>query len=538
MARKKKRIGTLDAETDPFLFNRTPEPFCWGFFDGDDYVDFWGDNSTNDLMDYLTDESDLIIYAHNGGKFDFFYLLPWLDEDIFMINGRIAKATLFDGRIELRDSWLILPMALKQMDKDDIDYHLFEREIRETHKKEILQYLKSDCVYLHNWVSSFIGRFGNGLTLAGTAFKELKKTGYEIGRTFEEYDSHFRQFYYGGRVQCFEVGEFIANKGETLLYVDINSAYPDAMMRKHWHGSKYIRQSKLPEGENGSWFATVKAISKGALPFRGDDGKLYFPVDGEPRVYKASGWEINSGIKTGTLEIIEVVDAYRPLHKSDFVEYVETFFKMKADAEAKGDPVARMFAKLMLNSCYGKFGQDGREFEKFAVCEFGQLPEGEGWLPYATTPTGEYIYSRPDPTDSFFNVCTAASITGYVRAFMWESLNKATRPLYCDTDSIICYDFAGDMGKELGEWDLEAEPVEAYIAQRKMYALKLKDGSTKVASKGVRLNFDEIKSGVLEGKIIKSVRDAPAFSLKYGARFFTRETNFENIEKNALTNPE
>jgi len=535
MARTKTRVATIDAETDPFLHGRVPAPFCWGYYDGDVYADFWGDDCSEQLIEYLQTEPDkIIIYAHNGGKFDFHFLLPWLDQDLMIINGRIAKATLFNGRVELRDSWLILPVGLAAMQKDAIDYNNFEREKREHHKRAILDYLKSDCVYLHKWVTMFRDNYGDGLTLAGAAFKQLKLTGYEIGRTGDDYDSLFRQYYFGGRVQCFNVGSFTGEH----LYIDINSAYSYAMTFDHWHGSQYFEHLRMPEKDgNGSWFAEIDAISRGALPYRGDDGRLYFPDDGKVRRYMATGWEILAGVETGTLDIVDVIRTFRPMFKRSFTAYVDKFFQIKQQAEKDGDAAMRLFAKLFLNSCYGKFGQDGRKFEKFALCDFGGWPEGDDWAPYSDTPTGQLIFSRPDPQDSFFNVSTAASITGFVRAYLWRAICDSDGVLYCDTDSIMCRSTRVKTGSALGEWDIEARPVELHIAQRKMYALRMADGSTKTASKGVRLSFDEIKAGVESGQSLTQKRDAPAFSLKYGARFVERETDFSTIEKNMLTNP-
>ena len=559
-------VATLDYETDPFKYNRIPKEFCCGFFDGTRYWEFWGDDCTQQFLKFLdtyvveilNDNEELVIYAHNGGKFDFFYLLDYLDPDLSMINGRIAKAKMFGGKVTFLDSWLILPLPLSAHEKDSISYGKFERELRANHKKEILKYLKKDCTSLHEWVLMFRNQFGNKLTLASAAFAQLKQTSYKLENTFEEYDERFRNFYYGGRVQCFEVGAF----KEDFEYVDINSAYPFAMLHSHWSGSRFIESTKIPEGDNGSWFVELDAVSKGALPFRGDDNRLYFPDDNKIRRYLVSGWEIISGLKTGTLNIKKVINVYRPLFKQNFEEYVNKFSKMKNEADinlrsAKKEgnetnikywSAMRQFAKLMLNSCYGKFGQDGRKFEKFTILEYGDYPDGEGWTPYSET-NNHSIFSRPDPSNRFYNVATAASVTGWVRAYLWEAINASERPLYCDTDSIICQKFHGDMGTALGQWDLEETGTEAYIAQRKMYGLKIHDGNDgfkhKVASKGVKLTFEQIKAGVLSGQTIKTEREAPAFSLKFcetekskfGARFFTRKTNFGNTEKNSLRNP-
>ena len=529
-----KKIYTLDAETDPFLYGRVPKPFVWGLYDGEEFIYFWGENCTEQLMEYLQDEDDIIIYAHNGGKFDYFFLLSYFDTDLFIINGRISKATLFDNKIELRDSWLILPLPLSANEKDAFDYELMEVQNREQNKNAILRYLNTDCRSLWEWVDGFRNRFGSGLTLAGSAFKQLRKTGYEIGHTYEGYDEQFRRFYFGGRVQCFQTGAF---KGD-FKYVDINSAYSFAMKSKHWFGSDFTESSELPTCEHGSWYAEIEATSQGALPFRGDDDKLYFPDDNVSRRYFASGWEINAGLETDTLVIHKVFIVFKPLFTEDFGEYVDKFYAMKLEAEERGDKTDRQFAKLMLNSCYGKFGQDGRNFEKFTIVGAGMRPEDEydDWELYSMDDE-HWIYSRPDPSDSFFNVSTAASVTGFVRAYLWRAICNSEQVLYCDTDSIICANFNGTISNDLGAWDLEAEPSEVYIAQRKMYAMKMKDGSTKVASKGVKLNYHQIKNGVETGQSIVSERDAPAFSLKYGPRFFTRKTDFENIAKNACNNP-
>lgn len=555
------RTAVLDYETDPFKYGRVPKEFALGFYDGDLYIDFWGDDCTKQFITYLRNYADnilyenetLCIYAHNGGKFDFYYLIDYLDPDLFMINGRIAKATLFDGRVEIRDSWLVLPLPLASNDKLEIDYALFEKDKREEHKDEILRYLKRDCTSLHEWVSSFIDQFGEYMTLASAAFNQLSQTDYEIPSTYEEYDNKFRKFYYGGRVQCFEVGEFHGH----FQYVDINSAYPRGMLEDHWYGDGYIEHKTLPDrSKNGSWFAEINAISKGALPLKHTDGKLYFPDDNQVRKYLATGWEINTGLETGTLDIKDVLVSYIPKRRYSFREYVELFTKMKEEADAnmrrckkEGDKVGelfwkarRTFAKLLLNSCYGKFGQDGRRFEKFCIVPIGEWPKGDGWEPHSEH-TNYRVFSRPDPSGRFYNVATAASITGWVRAYLWKSINETTRPLYCDTDSIICERFHGELGVKLGQWDMEARAINVYIAQRKMYAMEIYKKewpftTYKSASKGVRLTYDQIKQGVKFGENITTFRDAPAFSLKHGARFFSRKTDFENIEKNACRNPD
>lgn len=560
MARKKRTILALDAETDPFKYGEKVFPFVWGLDDGESFTHFWGDEQTikrrliSELEEY---EKGTIVYAHNGGKFDFHFLLDCFDSELMIINGRIAKATMFDGKIEFRDSYLLVPLPLATFDKIEIDYQKFTKQNRDKNKNEIIRYLARDCRVLFNVVDSFINRFGLNLTVAGTALKELKKTGYDVPKTYDRYDSKFRQFYYGGRVQTFKVGSFYA-KDQPFEYADINSAYSKGMMQNHWYGTQYFSDTKLPEAKDlGKCLVTIEAIGKSCLPFRGDDNKLYFPDDDLVRTYSVTGWEILAGLKTKTLEIKKVINCYRPLLTENFSEYITKWFDEKASYKGV-DNVAYQFAKLMQNSAYGKFGQDGRRFSKFCIQKIGEWPElikdanGEPlplndpaqWQFHSDTDTGLTFFKRADPSDSFFNVPVAASITGWVRAYLFEHIHASKGVMYCDTDSIICEKFVGKIGTELGEWEIEGYLSEAHIAQRKMYACRIWPhtgkgpiNKTKTATKGVKLSYDEIKKGVENRSVIEYNFDAPSYSVKHGVRFVSRQTNFENIEKNSENNP-
>jgi hypothetical protein len=148
------------------------------------------------------------------------------------------------------------------------------------------------------------------------------------------------------------------------------------------------------------------------------------------------------------------------------------------------------------------------------------------------------VYERDAPDDEgFYNVATAASITGYVRAMLWRTICASDGVLYCDTDSLICERFAGDIGPNLGQWSLECNVSAAYIAQRKMYALKSdefddekQDYKWKTASKGVQLSVEQIVNGVKNKVDLKVAKISPAFSLKYGQRFFKKTIAFSRAK--------
>jgi hypothetical protein len=120
------------------------------------------------------------------------------------MNGRLVKA-YFQGQ-EFRDSFAIIPQALGTYQKDKIDYNLFTRDKREKHKAHILKYQKSDCVYLYDLVKRFPrnvrGQNNDCFCVVANASFLHRLCSHK--RDCE--DERFRQYYYGGRNQCFEQG--------------------------------------------------------------------------------------------------------------------------------------------------------------------------------------------------------------------------------------------------------------------------------------------------------------------------------------------
>lgn len=100
-----------------------------------------------------------------------------------------------------------------------------------------------------------------------------------------------------------------------------------------------------------------------------------------------------------------------------------------------------------------------------------------------------------------------------------EALAISKNPVYCDTDSIICTDYFGDIdASRLGAWKNEGEADSLFIAGKKLYAAFLDGECVKLASKGARLTPSDVVS-ICRGGEVEWSNDAPSFSL-------SRETNF------------
>lgn len=523
--KNKRQICVIDSETDPFKHGRIPKPFIWGFYntDTEEYQEF---TETEDLIEFLAPQ-DIIVYAHNGGKFDYHFITEFIEawEPITIINGRLAKFNI--GMCEFRDSYNLIPAPLSAYKKDEIDYGIFEADKRNKadNMAKIREYMKHDCIYLGEMVKEFIKEYGLNLTQASTAMKVWSKmSGISKPNSGAYYYENMSQYYYGGRVECFKQGliDF------PFYVIDIISAYPYAMMHEHPWGMNYSTLDTikgLSDEQIQRSFISLRARSNGAFPYRTKKG-LRFPNDNIEREFHISGWEYLAARDTQTLSVTEIIEV-RTYHETiNFREYVDHFFDMKDRAKQAGDNAGYLFAKIFLNSLYGKFASNPENYQEFMTVPLSTLKhlhEEEGWMLCKELNADTCIVNRPlqEEKHRFYDVAVAASITGFVRAYLWRNICSCENVLYCDTDSIAATGIdAVKISKNLGDWEVEAICTEGAIAGKKLYAFKKKDGSYKIASKGVRLEAKQIYK-IAKGETVIDLPEVPTFSPKKKTPIFT-----------------
>lgn len=514
-SRKKRKIAVCDCETDPFKPYRIPKPFIWGYYDGEQFRTF---DETAEFVAFLK-EQHVICYAHNGGKFDWHFLLGEVEayDEIMLINGRIAKMHL--GCAECRDSYNIIPIPLGAYKKDEIDYSIMEEERR--HKREnrekILSYLRGDCVYLYELVSRFISDYGMNLTQAGASMKQWQKMSpLPVPQSDRGFYDEFARYYYGGRVECFSSGIVDTN----FSVFDINSAYPYAMLQKHPYSTNYSRVEGYEEGAD---FYKVRCVSTGVFPFRENGAAnqgLSFPADGAVRTFTVSGWEMDVARDTVVFHG-DVLESVTFVSHVDFGDYINHFWQLRQALTEAGDEAGRLFAKLFMNSLYGKFAANPANYKNYMVVPMDVIPglDALGWrFSGEFGPWGLAESDLQKERQRYYNVATGASITGFVRAMLWRAIHSSKGVLYCDTDSIVC-ERAGSavkLGAALGEWKHEGDFDRAGIGGKKLYILRgtpTVDGGReyKTASKGVRLTHSQLWA-VARGETVNYVAQAPTFS--------------------------
>lgn len=545
MPRRRRETWAADCETDPFKPGRIPQPFIWGAYEiaSRRYETF---GSAAGFIDFFSDRK-CTVYFHNGGKFDLHYLRPYFesDQNILLINGRITRARI--GAAEFRDSYSLIPVPLAKYKKDDFDYAILEEDVRNLpdNMVRIERYLRSDCVNLGNLLSAFFERYGRALTQAGAAMSYWSKN-YNHGKKPRQSATQFeryRPYYYGGRVECFVSGV------RDVLYkiVDKNSAYPDAMRARHPISNEAMQLKDIPQDESKirSCFITLRGIARGCFPYRGTDGSLGFPRDGDSRVYHVTGWEYLAACDENAFDCEQVIAVHYFRETTSFKDYIDYFYHERKVAKANGDRAGDLFSKLFMNSCYGGFAMNPENYHEYLLSSAEKLPEhlADGYASYHAWGDGRELLWRKLSLETqrrmYKNIATAASITGYVRAGLFRDLCRVQEPLYCDTDSISAVDVSClSLGNELGQWKVELECDQYAIAGKKLYAKRsafdqgwnkednqfdYPKGSHKVACKGVKLTPDEIIA-VARGDTVKYNPAVPTYSIcRAQPRFTARD---------------
>jgi hypothetical protein len=446
---KSRRFAVIDYEAKNWN-----EILGLGFFDGLRYIFF---DNTEQFLDFISspDES-WIIYAHNGGKYDFLFVLDGLfplakkpralPTDVICIGSSLVSFQVYN--CEFRDSLKILPGSMAKIlphfgfKKMDMDYDDIENQDWKT-------YLENDCVTLYGTLIQYFEYLYKkfsifpSLTIASTAMavyrksfdriKEWKKS--EKSAT----DLFARSCYQGGRCEIFKF------RGDSVACYDINSMYP-YVMRKHPYPvgkptilKKQNFDSAISSGFLGLIHADIICpdIHIPLLPIRHAGKMLFFrgEISGYWTLY-----ELRKALKIGYK--ITKIHAMTIWKKSKYIfrDWVDYTYRIRKESRSEAE---KYILKKLLNTLYGKFAQ---KIEQEEVLFIG----------------GD---SAENPAD-FILPHIPAYVTSYARVLLYGYLNQDT--YYCDTDSIFTKEII-KTSNELGGMKIEEEKGNAEFFYPKIY---------------------------------------------------------------------
>ena len=500
--KNERKIAVLDMETDPFdnVTKTAVHPFAACLYsDHFEPIIIWDENADSfsrrvvAAIEALSDR--YVIYAHNGGRFDFMFLVHLLRGAVSFKGRGIMSASI--GEHELRDSFHIIPEKLAAYQKDSFDYTVLVKAKRNQHRKIIIDYMVADCRYLLDLVKAFIEEFGLRMSIGQAAMLELKSH-YEVKKLSPGWDEYLRNYFFGGRVECLTGRTNVT--GDYKLY-DVNSMYPFVMATcEHPVGDFHDYQLRCGEPNADTVFIDLDCDNRSALIGKTAEGETTASI--KSGRFFTTIHEYRTAIRFRLITNVSINFCLDCAERTQFAKFVEPLYSRRQltkgllrDIKRAGEENSErylkvkrddLFLKLLMNNAYGKFAQNPRRFKEYYLTDPDETPPGEWLKSLESLPqheqdfyrmpesenAGYWIWSKPAPGFRFNNVGTAASITGAARAVLLEALQYAVDPIYCDTDSIICRDLPGmDLdGERLGAWDLEDEFSKVIIDGKKLYA--------------------------------------------------------------------
>lgn len=504
-----------------------PEPICVCIVSHELHIreSFWGADCIEQSVAFLNAQPKKgRLIAHNGGKFDFGYYSHDYGKKR-VVGSRLLTSSIVGW--ETLDTMLLMPTALKNLGgteggKGEIKLEWHRLDATPEQREYIIEYCLRDCDVLLNAYKRFCKVFTGDEdkpckdTAASNAFKALKDfypdANATLWRTSKTFDDTFRPYYHGGIVNTFGPARDLT--GDYTM-VDANSMYP-AAMRNYQHPAsnrhvkaanpKLTAEGKLQGFGDKIFFIAFEGYSS-ILPHVKKSGGLEYDVTG---TYHVSSHELQAAMRWGMVRVDRIIEAFVFVDTQDFGLFVDHYYKLRQDNKKVGDPVEYVF-KIILNSAYGKFGQDPGNYSEIVFALPGDKPDDDldthtAWARVGVTEDGlNVIWEREKligPEDRvFINVATAASITGASRATLIDAIGAVIDAggavHYCDTDSIVFEgDATMDLGNDLGQWKVEETLDRIVIAGPKLYALRIstgkKAGKYKMASKGVKASPEQI----------------------------------------------
>ncbi len=226
------------------------------------------------------------------------------------------------------------------------------------------------------------------------------------------------------------------------------------------------------------------------------ENKLVFPL-GKFTTYLTSP-EIDYGVEHNHITRLRQVAVYH----SDpiFKEFVDYFYNLRLAAKKEGDERQSFFLKIMMNSLYGKFGQNGRKWQTLDTQE--GFEDIKVWQEY-NNDTGEItdfrqmgrVVQQLQTDDESMNShpSIAAHITAEARMYLWRLMKQAgfENVYYCDTDSLFCNKEGADRLSEFLDDDkLGMLKIEEITTDFELFTLKDYKFGKSIKIKGVRDPLD------------------------------------------------
>ena len=482
---------------------------------------FYHFKKIDEFYTYLKDNcfENTIVYFHNL-KFDFSFLeyffttekIPYLKKCSNLnriIYGEVKFSKLVkhnkkliqkDITIQFRDSLLLLNGSLDILAKSfGLPYKIekeqdFYDRLTYTITNDEISYLKRDVEILKDLIKLLFEKYQIAkdppLTTPSLArsilFNEClnKKQHDKLFNLPFHLDQELRPYYYGGF--CYLNPKYQGKSLKKVSGVDVNSFYPSIM------ASELLPYSnpKIFKGyENDKlyhWFYIVKInceLKPGKHPYILKKGFLdknnYIIVSEGDIEIGLWGFEIEMVKSRYNCSTFEILKSFRfsKMRENIFTNFLKKLYNAKQSAKG----AEKQFNKLIINSLYGKYGQN----QESITHVFTNFFENETYLEEFKTQS--YL-----PLAMFITAKARFILNTHIDSF-------ADNFIYCDTDSIYFTGYLPNcvkLGSGLGEWDLEHDKEDALFLGQKMYKIGTMNKMVGLNKKAqFNLSFEDYQRG-------------------------------------------
>jgi len=347
--------------------------------------------------------------------------------------------------------------------------------------------------------------YSNGIN--GIKGKEIYDLLYDNSHRNLEYETILREYYYGGRVEIFNLN--VCKKG---VYNDFNSFYGSIMLKNKFPLQPYSREQCI-ESENcwQYWKKNEKifgiecelneVINEIPLIVSKINGKLVF-AKGKKDCFlfrKEIEYLLKLGLKQKDIKIKYLW--YCSDYAYIFKDFVSIAYSIKNNY--KHNSFEYYMSKIFMLSVYGKFAEKRIKEQIEIINSLEDLPETE--LRKVTSlnlNSNEYIKRENITYNKIkINVVFSMMISALSRLKLHKEILKSKKPFYTDSDSIVSSDIIensdkiGHMKPEFYFDKFQALGCKEYVIEtmevrpNPVIAVPLKSVSVKMKGFG-KLNYD------------------------------------------------
>lgn len=495
-----------------------------GFYDGNNYIHC---DSIDDLFSCIVNERNRnrVIFAHNGGRFDFLFFMEYLRRTrnlecrLIAQGPRITALKIAHGKrgwITLQDSYTLLAYSLAELCDVFQPTHAklrgtinFETERVDKNNPLHRQYLKHDCLSLYEIIEKykqlpFIRDVGIKLTRSSVGMAAWRTTMKgPIRCTTDGIQEFTRRAYAGGRCEIFRQ---VSSGGKR---VDVNSLYPSMMLKPL--PTEHIGPTR--DFTDFGFHDVTVTVPESFLPILWvKQPKLIFPTGTFRGTFFSEELKlaVEQGAKILKHHRGELFTETRDL----FTDFIAEAYQMRKDNPAP-HPL-NILAKDLMNHTYGKFAE--RE-EKSSLIKLDQT-DPETWPPEFKVFHSEKLFKSTGLVEikkwkrSPHMLChLSAAVTAWGRIHMARNIYIPYQNsiFYTDTDS-------GDISGEIATGGNLGELKEEFLIKSAFYLLP----------KGYWIETDK-------GKIIKKLKGFSKKALESITYDLFVKGNIKSAEKKLAT---